>query len=158
SDIFSLGIVLYELTTGYPLFRADSDYLIAEQILAGQIIRPRAIRELYSEALEAIVMKALARDPDERYATARDLQLALEEFARARQLRYSSVGLSEYMSSLFPSQVGGWELAQRGGQSLIEYVTSMMATKMTSSGLTRRDEVSWWKRWAPALAVLALVA
>jgi len=156
SDIFSLGIVLYELTTGYPMFRGDSDYLIAEQILAGRIVKPRDVRPKYPEELERIVMKALATDRDERFATARDLQLALEEFSRARQLRFSSVGLSEYMSSLFPSQVGGWDLAQRSGKSLIEYVTSMMATRMSSSRATRRDDTSWWRRWAPAVAVLGL--
>jgi hypothetical protein len=103
-------------------------------------------------------MKALANSPDQRFSTARDLQLALEEFARARQLRSSSVGLSEYMTSLFPSQVGEWDLAQRSGQSLIEYVTSMLATRMTSSGVTRGDDRSWFKRWAPAIALLALGA
>ncbi len=163
SDLYSLGIVLYELTTGYPLFRADSDYLIAEQILAGNIIRPRELRPQYPEALEAIVMKALASNRDERFATARDLQLALEELARARQLRFSSVGLSEYMSSLFPSQVGAWDLARRSGQSLIEHVTSMMVTRMTSSSVTRKaretmDDAGWFKRWAPAIALVAVGA
>jgi serine/threonine protein kinase len=158
SDIFSLGIVLYELTTGYPLFRGDSDYLIAEQILGGKIIPPREVRPQYPEELQAIVMQALATDPADRFATARDLQLALEEFARARQLRSSSVGLSEYMTSLFPSQVGEWDIAQRSGQSLIEYVTSMLATRMTSSGITRGDDSSWFKRWAPAIALVALGA
>jgi serine/threonine protein kinase len=158
SDIYSLGIVLYELTTGYPLFRGDSDYLIAEQILGNKIIKPRDVRAQYPEALEAIVMKALAPGPGDRFATARDLQLALEEFARARQLRSSSVGLSEYMTSLFPSQVGEWDIAQRGGVSLIDHVTSMMATRMTSSGITRGDDTSWFKRWAPAIALVALGA
>lgn len=100
-------------------------------------------------------MKTLAPSAGERFATARDLQLALEDFARSRQLRFSSVGLSEYMSSLFPSQVGAWDLARRSGQSLIEYVTSMMVTRMTSSGVTRRDGSSWFRRWAPAIALLA---
>jgi serine/threonine protein kinase len=158
SDIYSLGIVLYELTTGYPLYRGESDYLIAEQILANRIIPPREVRPQYPEALEQIVMKALASSPDDRFATARDLQLALEEFARQRQLRFSSVGLSEYMSSLFPSQVGAWDLAQRSGKSLIEYVTSMMATRMTGSSVTRKDTTSWFRRWAPAIALVALGA
>jgi serine/threonine protein kinase len=155
SDVFSLGIVLYELTTGRPLFRGASDYLTAELILSGEITPPREIRATYPEALEAIVMRALAKSPDDRFATAREMQLALEELARAEQLRLSSVGLSEYMSLVFPDQVTAWAAARKEGRSLIEYVTAMLATRMASSRATQR-EPSFVRRWTPAIALIGL--
>jgi serine/threonine protein kinase len=79
SDIYSLGIVLYEMTTGSPPFKADS----AMQVLWQQAnLPPRPPRELAPDlppALEAIILKALAKHPAERFATAQELAAALEQ-------------------------------------------------------------------------------
>src|SRR5689334_7796636 len=81
SDVFSIGILLYELTTLSKLFRASSDFALLQQIAEGRILPPSLRVPDYPPELENIVMKALARDPDERYQSAQALQLDLEEFA-----------------------------------------------------------------------------
>lgn len=80
SDIFSLGVVLYELTTGQRLFKADSADQTLAHVLGADIVPPRALDERYPEGLQAIVLRALERDPTARYQTADELRRALERY------------------------------------------------------------------------------
>src|SRR5262249_23003920 len=91
SDVFSIGILLYELTTLCRLFRATSDYALLQQIVEAQVPPPSSRVPDYPPELEHIVMKALAREPGARYPTAQALQLDLEDFAREHKLAMSSV-------------------------------------------------------------------
>ena len=80
-DIFALGIVLWELTTGRRLFGGKSQ---AESLLAvtlGNIPQPSEYVEC-PPVLEAIILRALALEPDDRFASAKDLAVALQDFAR----------------------------------------------------------------------------
>src|SRR6185503_3028993 len=65
SDVFALGVVLYELLTARRLFKGSSDFLTMSQIVAGNIPNPTDHRPDLPAALSAIVMKALALDPAE---------------------------------------------------------------------------------------------
>jgi eukaryotic-like serine/threonine-protein kinase len=78
ADIFSLGVILYELATGTRLFWADNDVASLHRVLAGHVPRPRKVRADISAALEDIIMAAVAHDPDKRFATARELADAIE--------------------------------------------------------------------------------
>lgn len=80
SDIFSLGVVLYEFTVGKRLFRADNDVATMAAIKDGLVQPPRSVDPEYPRELERIVMRALAREPDERYQTARELADDLDAF------------------------------------------------------------------------------
>jgi serine/threonine protein kinase len=100
SDVFSLGILMYELTTLSKLFRAKTEYDLLQQVVDARIPSPSARVPGYPRELEQIVMKALARDPDDRYPTAQALQLDLEDFARERKLAMSSIGIAMLMRTL----------------------------------------------------------
>jgi serine/threonine protein kinase len=102
SDVFALGVVLYELTVGKRLFRGPTELDIMKQITERPIAAPTSLSAEYPLALEEIVMRALERDPAKRYATAQELQLALEEFARDERLLISSTLLATWMTELFP--------------------------------------------------------
>jgi eukaryotic-like serine/threonine-protein kinase len=121
SDIFSAGILLFELTTGRRLFKGSSDYETLKLICDEDYPRPTEVRSDYPPALETIVMKALAKDRDVRYGSARDFQRDLETFARTERLDAGSVALSEFMRSLFSheleAQKADKELLQRVRQS-----------------------------------------
>lgn len=70
SDIFNLGILLYELTTRQRLFVADSEFTVLNQIIHGTFAPPRQVVPGYPRALERIVLRALEVDPGARYPTA----------------------------------------------------------------------------------------
>jgi tRNA A-37 threonylcarbamoyl transferase component Bud32 len=101
SDVFALGILLYELTTQTHLFRAGNDYGAMKAIVEDEIPPPSARAPGYPPELEAIVLRALARDPAARYPTAEALQTALEDFAREHKLALSSTHVAALMRRLF---------------------------------------------------------
>ncbi|MFV1969165.1 MAG: serine/threonine-protein kinase, partial [Pirellulaceae bacterium] len=80
SDIFSLGVVLYELLVGHRPFRGDSQAELLEQVTSHDPRPPRQIDDGISKELERICLKALSKKATERYTTARDLADDLRHF------------------------------------------------------------------------------
>jgi eukaryotic-like serine/threonine-protein kinase len=78
ADVFAVGIMLWEALAGRRPFKGQNDVVILQKLVAGEIPSPGTVREDIPELLEAICMKALAHDRDERYASAEDMQRALE--------------------------------------------------------------------------------
>jgi serine/threonine-protein kinase len=120
TDIFSTGILLYELTLVRRLFKGESDYQILHNIINGPITSPRAVDPSYDPELEKIVMRALARDPAERFPTAQAMQQELESFARKRGLFLSPSSLKAWMGGLFGKRIDAWRQAQAQGKALPE--------------------------------------
>jgi tRNA A-37 threonylcarbamoyl transferase component Bud32 len=81
ADVFSLGVILYELVTGVRPFWADSDVASLHRVLSGAVAPPRAHAPAIPGALEAIVMTAIAHAPEQRFADAGAFASALEGFA-----------------------------------------------------------------------------
>jgi len=85
SDVFSLGLVLYETVTEQrPFAGADSEATILELVRKCVITPPRAVNPRVPEALDRVIMKALARDPEERYQDAGQMQRGIEKILRER--------------------------------------------------------------------------
>ena len=78
SDVFSAGVVLWELLTGKPLFARETEAQALYGIVNDPIPRVTKLRPEIPVELEAIIMRALARAPDSRFQTAEDMQLALD--------------------------------------------------------------------------------
>jgi len=73
SDLFSLGVVLHELLTGQRLFTGDTDINVLEKVRSADVAPPSKSNPEVPQNLDAVVMKALAREPDDRYTNASDL-------------------------------------------------------------------------------------
>ena len=106
SDVFSLGTVLWEVTVGRRLFKRDNDLLTLQAVLRCDVARPSTLMNRYPPELEAIVMRALARDPDERYPTCHALQEDLEHFMGQYGLVLSPQKLGESVRRTFADEPG----------------------------------------------------
>jgi TonB family protein len=100
SDIYSLGAVLFEMLAGHKLFRGDSDLDVLEKVRAGDVVAPSGPNPEVPPALDAVVLKALAREPDGRYAGASDLLRDLEAVLRTYEPAPSSADLAAYVRDL----------------------------------------------------------
>jgi serine/threonine protein kinase len=100
SDIFSLGIILYELTLGQRLWRGPADEVM-RRIVEEKIAPPTSVRRDYPPALELIVMKALEKRPADRYQSAEDMRNDLEEFLDEAGFRTGVRRVALYIKELF---------------------------------------------------------
>jgi len=105
SDLFSLGVVLYEWITGYKLFTGDSEVAILKTITEGKIYPPSYFKPDIPEAVERILMKTLEKDRDQRYASAWDLQYDLDRFLSSHEFTPSNIHLANFLKQLFSDEL-----------------------------------------------------
>ena len=103
SDIFSLGINLFELTTCRHLFKGRSDVDTLRLISSPTYPSPAQVKPGYPPRLDAIVTKAISKDRNRRYQSARHMLADLVEFIREENLRVSNAGLGNWLRTLHDS-------------------------------------------------------
>lgn len=145
-DIFAAGIMLWESLTGEPLFDAEVDAAVLGQVLSAEIQPPSCFRSDVPAELDAVVMKALERKPDQRYATAIEFAEALDEavgdqFVRSRKLgelvqKLAAKRLDKARAAMM-SVIGNEE--DRPSMSLLEELSSdELAVALNSREATTR--------------------
>jgi eukaryotic-like serine/threonine-protein kinase len=108
SDIFALGICLYEMTTLRRAFKGNDDFETMKRIVAGDVILPSVAVAGYPRELEAIILTAMANDPNARFQTAQEMTEALDAFAVRMKLTGSNTAMGRFMTQLFGSKKEPW--------------------------------------------------
>ncbi|HEX5059061.1 MAG TPA: protein kinase [Kofleriaceae bacterium] len=108
SDVYGLGVLLYELTTTSRLFKGDNDYLVMDAIVNGKFAMPQMRRPDLPNELSSIIMRALAVEPERRYQTADELRADLDNFASRYDLTTGPSQLASYMRKLFGEKPEPW--------------------------------------------------
>ena len=136
SDIYSLGVALYEMVTGRPPFSGDSPVMVASKHVLEQPTPPSKLNADVSPELEAVIMKAMAKNPDNRYQDADEMRADLE---RAR------LGQGVQATPLLPESARTQRIAPAGPP------TAVLPPAAPEDGERRR----WW---IPALIILLILA
>ena len=105
SDIFSVGIVMYELLTNERLFVGESDFSTLEKVRNVEIMPPSSYNKKIPSELERIVLKVLAKDPEDRYQNAIDLHDDLQAFLHKIGEFYSRKDLAAWMKKMFAVEI-----------------------------------------------------
>lgn len=114
SDLFSLGIVMWELLVGERLYKHDNDYDTMEAIVIEPFVAPSSRRPDIPPALDAIVKKLLSKAPGDRYQNAEELGEDLERVAELTGARISTASLKRFIFELFGKRREPWiEVQQR---------------------------------------------
>jgi serine/threonine-protein kinase len=122
SDIFAAGVMLFELTTGKRLFKGAGDYETLKLICEREYPTPSQVRPGYPVELEGIVMRALAKDREQRYQSAREMQQALEDFVRRERIPVSTIALNHFMQALFEDKLATMKEALLQGKQLADII------------------------------------
>ncbi|MEO7111318.1 MAG: PEGA domain-containing protein, partial [Polyangiaceae bacterium] len=138
SDVFATGVMLFELTTGRRLFKGASEYETLKLICDRDYPRPSQVVAGYPPALERIVMRALEKDRDERYQSARAMQHDLEGFIREERVAVSTVALNEFMQGLFEDKLATQKEALLQGKQLAEIIDAQ-ASEPPPASMTDMD-------------------
>ena len=113
SDIFALGILLYETTVGTRLFQGDSSYETMRKITDGEVRPPSEIRSDYPPELERITLKALALKPEDRFTSAHAMEQALQDWLFDARVRVGPRQLGAYIQALDSAPENGGDVAPR---------------------------------------------
>lgn len=105
SDVFAMGICLHELLTSTRLFYGETDFATLELVRDANVAPPSRKATGVPPALDAIVMKALSREVDDRYQSAEEMQWALEEFLATHDPQYGQTDVGMAMRQAFHTEV-----------------------------------------------------
>ena len=103
TDIFALGIILWEMLTGARLFDGDSDLAVVKAVQTAAIVPPSRLNPDVPTALDAIVLRALERDRTARFKTAFELERALAQFILSHSQSVDETDVRAWLARIFPS-------------------------------------------------------
>jgi hypothetical protein len=100
SDMFALGVCLWEMCTGRRLFKAENDIKTFEMILRGNIPRPAQLITGFPEDLETVILRMLARNPAHRYSRCGEAAADLKRFMDASSHKVGEMQVSNFVKGL----------------------------------------------------------
>jgi serine/threonine-protein kinase len=113
TDVFSVGIILWEALTGQRLFKRENEAETYSRVVAMPIPRVRTLVPDVPEAVEVVCARALERDPAQRFPTARQMAAALEEAARGHKLLADAYEVGAAIGAAFGTQLAARRQAVR---------------------------------------------
>jgi len=136
SDIFAVGVLLFELTTGKRLFKGSSEFETLKLICEKEYPRPSQVKPGYPPKLERIVMKALEKRREDRYQSAREMQSDLEGFVREDRIPVSQISVTHWMQSLFQDKLEQQKEALQDVKQLADIIAMQHSPSMYEGTVT----------------------
>ncbi|MBI2768428.1 MAG: serine/threonine protein kinase [Burkholderiales bacterium] len=140
ADLFSVGVVLYQLLTDKRPFDGDNDFSIIHQIIGQTPAAPTSVNARLPSAIDAVVARALAKDRDQRFATARDFATALQSAIRRAEDATVVPPADPFKK---PVDEGAGTGSKGTGASMASTATS--GTSGSTATVTQELELVYWK-------------
>jgi hypothetical protein len=105
SDIFALGTMLYECLTGERLFQGETDFSTLEKVRNVDIQPPRAVNPNIPESVEKVILKALAKDVDDRYQWCSEMLADLQAYLMSQDVVTTAKSLSSWLKEIFAQEI-----------------------------------------------------
>ena len=105
SDLYSLGVLLYEMVTNRKLFDADSEFSMLEKVRNAEVEFTSDVFANLPESFLHIIKKALEKNPENRYQSAHQMRVDLENYLLTTQERLSEKVISDYLKQLFKEEI-----------------------------------------------------
>lgn len=141
TDIFSLGVILFELLTGKRLFKGKDKRETLQNVRRANVPHPSSIRKDLPPEIDRIVLKALARDPKKRYMWASELHDDLVKFIYTNYADFKASSIEDYIRKLFQDELMEKESAEEEAKTpflIIDHTQSaILSDKMDVTNITR---------------------
>jgi serine/threonine protein kinase len=105
SDLYSLGVLFYEMVADRKMVEADSEFSMLEKVRNGEVEFPPEIFESIPKSLSYIIKKALEKDPRNRYQTAHEMRVDLENYLLTNKETLSEKMISDYLKDIFHDEI-----------------------------------------------------
>jgi serine/threonine protein kinase len=105
SDIFALGTMLYECLTGERLFQGETDFSTLEKVRNVDIRNPRDLNPNIPPAVERVILKALAKDVDDRYQWCSEMLADLQQYLMSQDVVFTAKSLSGWLKEVFSGEI-----------------------------------------------------
>jgi serine/threonine protein kinase len=142
TDIFCLGIVLWECVTGYRLFGGGTDVSNIDAVRSKRIEPPSTLRSEVPPALDAIVMRCLSRDPARRYQRASDVSASLRQLLSSREHAPNEQGIGTWLEQQFGSERASRKKAIGQGTDIEAALAYLQVGTGVASAISSTDHES----------------
>jgi uncharacterized protein (TIGR02265 family) len=137
SDVFGLGIVFYELLTSSRLFKRDSDTETMKAVVGAKVLPPSSLVKGVPKVLDNIVLKALAKNRKDRFQTAGDFLLEIEDFLIRQRLPSTNAHLAAFMQDLYGDFLAAAKAANEPSQVTMAPVQGSVSNSLSLSQAER---------------------
>jgi serine/threonine protein kinase len=159
ADIYSLGVILYQLTTGHRPFDADTPLGVALKHINAPLPPPIVVNPNLPHSIEAVTLKALAKDPDNRYQTAQEFATELKKAAAGEAIEPPPgepvVATPQAIQGVIPQDESHWEMATLPSAPAISVPASSSAKSSTAQPKRRPIPIMMIVAIAAVLLVIA---
>jgi TonB family protein len=150
SDLFSLGVVLHELLTGDRLFRGDTDIEVLEKVRSAEVAPPSRSNPEVPKNLDGVLLRCLAKDPEERYANASDLLRDLDSVLYSYTPAPGSADIAIYLHRLQAEETAVAEARAREAAQAQQAQAQTPAGGLDETARRRKSKAAPIRRTGPA--------